>query len=82
VRITSPEMLAQALKNIRKERQLSQSVVADSVGLKQATISGFENQPEGSRVETLFKLLTALDLELHLSERNSEKPEAGWDQEW
>jgi HTH-type transcriptional regulator/antitoxin HipB len=75
-------MLAQALKNIRKERQLSQSVVADSVGLKQATISGFENQPEGSRVETLFKLLTALDLELHLSERNSEKPEAGWDQEW
>ena len=82
MRITSPEMLAQALKNIRKERQLSQSVVADSVGLKQATISGFENQPEGSRVETLFKLLTALDLELHLSERNSEKPEAGWDQEW
>ncbi|MET4024860.1 HTH-type transcriptional regulator/antitoxin HipB [Marinobacter sp. MBR-99] len=82
MRITSPAMLAQALKNIRKERQLSQSVVADSVGLKQATISGFENQPEGSRVETLFKLLTALDLELHLSERNSEKPEAGWDQEW
>lgn len=82
MRITSPEMLAQALKNIRKERQLSQSVVADSVGLKQATISGFENRPEGSRVETLFKLLTALDLELHLSERDAKNAETGWDQEW
>lgn len=75
-------MLAQALKNIRKERQLSQSVVADNVGLKQATISGFENKPEASRVETLFKLLTALDLELHLSERDEKNAEAGWDQEW
>ena len=75
-------MLAQALKNIRKERQLSQSVVADNVGLKQATLSGFENKPEASRVETLFKLLTALDLELHLSERDTKNAEAGWDQEW
>jgi HTH-type transcriptional regulator/antitoxin HipB len=75
-------MLAQALKNIRKERQLSQSVVADNVGLKQATLSGFENKPEASRVETLFKLLTALDLELHLSERDEKNAEAGWDQEW
>ena len=82
VKITSPEMLAQALKNIRKERQLSQSTVADSVGVKQATISGFENRPEASRVETLFKLLTALDLELHLSDRNSKQTESGWDQEW
>ena len=75
-------MLAQALKNIRKERQLSQSVVADNVGLKQATLSGFENKPEASRVETLFKLLTALDLELHLCERDAKNAEAGWDQEW
>ena len=75
-------MLAQALKNIRKERQLSQSVVADNVGLKQATLSGFENKPEASRVETLFKLLTSLDLELHLSERDAKNAEAGWDQEW
>jgi len=82
VRITSPEMLAQALKNIRKERQLSQSMVADNVGLKQATLSGFENKPEASRVETLFKLLTALDLELHLSECDTKNAEAGWDQEW
>ncbi|OZC37468.1 transcriptional regulator [Marinobacter vinifirmus] len=82
MRITSPEMLAQALKNIRKERQLSQSVVADNVGLKQATISGFENKPGASRVETLFKLLTSLDLEMHLSERDAKNAEAGWDQEW
>ncbi|TVT34454.1 helix-turn-helix domain-containing protein [Marinobacter vinifirmus] len=82
MRITSPEMLAQALKNIRKERQLSQSVVADNVGLKQATLSGFENKPGASRVETLFKLLTSLDLEMHLSERDAKNAEAGWDQEW
>ncbi len=82
MKITSPEMLAQALKNARKHQNLSQQATADQIGVKQATVSGFENHPDKSRVETLFKLLSALDLELRLTERGTSEPESGWDQEW
>jgi len=82
MKITSPEMLAQALKNARKHQNLSQQATADQIGVKQATVSSFENHPDKSRVETLFKLLSALDLELRLTERGKSEPESGWDQEW
>ncbi len=86
MKITSPDMLAQSLKNARRHRHLTQQGTADLIGIKQATVSAFENHPERSRLETLFKLLSALELELHVTERN--RPEEvtagdrGWDQEW
>ena len=79
--ITSPEMLAQAMHNQRKAKNLSQQAAAASIGVKQATLSAFENHPDGTRLETLFKLLAALDLELHLQQRDSGAT-AQWDQEW
>lgn len=86
MKITSPEMLAQSLKNVRRDRHLTQQTTAELVGIKQATVSSIENHPERSRIETLFKLLSALDLELHLSERASADDatsnDHSWDQEW
>lgn len=82
MKLTSPEALAQALKNARKRQGFSQSDTANQIGVKQATVSGFENHPDGSRIETLFKLLSALNLELHVAERNKPDDESGWDQEW
>ncbi len=80
--ITSPDTLAQSLKNARKRQNLTQQATADQIGVKQATVSGFENHPDKSRIETLFKLLSALNLELHLTQRGKPDQEAGWDQEW
>lgn len=82
MKLTSPEALAHALKNARKRQGLSQSETASQIGVKQATVSGFENHPAGSRIETLFKLLSALNLELQVSERDTPDDENGWDQEW
>jgi len=83
MRITSPAILAQALHASRKEHDLTQKAVADTVGIKQSTVSSFENSPDKARLETLFKLLAALDLELHLAKRGSKTDEASaWDQEW
>lgn len=82
MKLTSPEALAHALKNARKRQGLSQSDTASQIGVKQATVSGFENHPGGSRIETLFKLLSALNLELQVSERDTPDDENGWDQEW
>lgn len=82
MKITSPELLAQAIRNARVDHNLSQQSVAELVGIKQNTVSSFENHPEKSRVETLFRLLSALNLELSISERNQPPARTGWEQEW
>lgn len=82
MKITSPKLLAQALKNARTDKKLTQQETAETIGIKQSTVSGFENQPDKARIETLFKLLSALELELHVTERDNEKPTKSWDQEW
>ena len=86
MKITSPDTLAHSLKSARRELQLTQQQAAKQVGIKQATISAFENHPEKSRIETLFKLLAVLELELHVTPRNQAEGTAdrslSWDQEW
>ncbi|KXS52090.1 type II toxin-antitoxin system antitoxin HipB [Marinobacter persicus] len=82
MKITSPEALASTLRNARKQRSLTQQTLAEQIGTKQATISTFENHPENCRIETLFKLLAALDLELQITERGQPESQTGWDQEW
>lgn len=82
MKITSPKLLAQALKNARTDKQLTQQKTAEQIGIKQSTVSGFENQPDKARIETLFKLLSALELELHVTKRDSENTTTNWDQEW
>jgi len=81
--VTSPKMLAQALRNARKQRKLTQREAAESMCMKQSTVSEFENHPEGTRLDTLFKLLAALDLKLQVVSRKGENHSSdGWDQEW
>lgn len=51
--------------------------------MKQSTVSEFENHPEGTRLDTLFKLLAALDLKLQVvSWRGKNNSSDGWDREW
>nr|WP_298249064.1 helix-turn-helix domain-containing protein [uncultured Halomonas sp.] len=54
MKITSPDMLSQAVKNARREQKLTQNATAELAGIKQATVSGFENHPERSQIETLL----------------------------
>ncbi|EAN8916313.1 helix-turn-helix domain-containing protein [Salmonella enterica] len=81
--VTSPKMLAQAIRDARKQRNLTQRETAACMGMKQSTVSEFENHPEGTRLDTLFKLLAALDLKLQVvSRRGKNNFSDGWDQEW
>ncbi|MFT7337225.1 MAG: HTH-type transcriptional regulator/antitoxin HipB [Marinobacter maritimus] len=82
MKVTSPEALSTAIKNARHQKNLSQQATAARVGVKQATVSSFENHPEKSRIETLFKLLSALDLELRVVERGVPDSANGWSEEW
>jgi HTH-type transcriptional regulator / antitoxin HipB len=77
----STQELAEYIRDRRKRQKLSQAEVGDRVGVKQATISSFENNPEGTKLETLFKLMSALDLELQVIPKEKVRNQ-GWQEEW
>jgi HTH-type transcriptional regulator/antitoxin HipB len=77
----STQELAEYMRDRRKRQKLSQAEVGDRVGVKQATISSFENNPEGTKLETLFKLMSALDLELQVIPKDKAFNQ-GWQEEW
>lgn len=71
--ITSPKMLSHVIREFRYKDKISQTDVAKLAGTKQATISAFENSPESTKMETLFKILAALELELVVQPRPTSK---------
>lgn len=73
--IRSAKDLALYLNDQRKQLKMSQSAVADLVGLKQDTVSKFENSPDNSRIDTLFRILSALNLNISLVEKGQKTHE-------
>lgn len=81
--ITSAQQLSNVLQDQRKRQKKSQTAVAQNTGLRQDTISKFENSPNGTRLDTLFRLLAALNLELEVKPRGSQSSTtAQWSEEW
>lgn len=62
--IYSPHSLGQAIKRQRKAMKLSQIQAGSAFKLDQTTISSIEQGAPGTRLETLFRMLAALDLEM------------------
>ncbi len=79
--ISSPSALGQAIRIARTERELTQKEMGAKVGVDQSTVSGVENGNAGTRLDTLFHLLAALDLEISLCSRKA-KPTAKNREEW
>ena len=81
--IYSPLQLANRLKLIRQRNGWTQSELATKVGLKQATISHFENAPDSTSLATLFKLLQSLELSLEVQEKEeASAPQLHDEDEW
>jgi HTH-type transcriptional regulator/antitoxin HipB len=65
------------------ERGLTQKEAGAKVGLKQSTISAIESDSARTSVDTLYKLLSALELELIVRDKPSDRGAAGnRKQEW
>ncbi len=62
--VSTPEQLGSVLKIFRKEKRFSQEEAGSRVGLLQKTVSSLENETSKSTVESLFKIISALELEL------------------
>ncbi len=69
--ITSPESLGGALKMHRKKLGLTQGEAGGKFNLTQKTVSNIENGRPGVQLETLFRLMSALNLEIHLELRGA-----------
>lgn len=67
--IYSPKQLANMMLLIRQKNGWTQSELAKRVGIKQATISNFENSPNKTTLSTFFKLIQAMELTLSIQEK-------------
>ncbi|MDO6612977.1 helix-turn-helix domain-containing protein [Shewanella sp. 1_MG-2023] len=93
MKVTNSKQLSAFLKDTRLNMKLPQAKVASSVGIRQDTVSSFEKNPDSTKVDTLFKILSALNLELDIKVRGTEPEsqrmdddvkatETQWKEEW
>lgn len=66
----TPNDIGHALRLARKQQNLSQQALATKSGVWQETISKIENGSPGTRLETIFDLCAALNLEITIAERS------------
>ncbi|MDN4502517.1 helix-turn-helix domain-containing protein [Alteromonadaceae bacterium BrNp21-10] len=75
MKVTNSRQLSAYIKDIRLNQKQSQTDAAKKVGIRQDTISSFELNPDSTKLNTLFKILSALNLELEVKVRNSKLSE-------
>ncbi|MFA5516610.1 MAG: helix-turn-helix transcriptional regulator [Desulfuromonadales bacterium] len=78
-KIISTQHLGEALRAARKKKGMTQQQTARSVGLDQPSLSKIERGESSARLDTLFRLLAALDLELLLQPRQQPRGQSQGD---
>ncbi|MFP4616230.1 MAG: helix-turn-helix domain-containing protein [Thiohalorhabdus sp.] len=66
----TPKQIGSLVRRTRKARGFTQAQLGAKVGLRQATISQIENGSPEAKLETILKILGALDLELRIAPRS------------
>ena len=66
----SPQEVGHAIREARKAQKLTQKDLAIRSGVWQETISKIENGLSGTKLETIFDILSALELEVTLDDRS------------
>lgn len=69
----TPKQVGEILHRTRRALHVSQSTLGEKSGLWQETISRVEKGSPGTKLETLFDLLAALDLEVVIQPRRKNK---------
>jgi len=59
------DIIGETIKNIRKERNLTQEQLGELVGVKKAQISKIENHLTDARFETILKVFKALNAKVN-----------------
>ena len=81
--VRNPKELALHVKSYRKSKSISQVDISESVGIKQATVSSFERKPEATKLDTLFLILSAANLEIEIRPKGlRSRNNNDWQEEW
>ncbi|MBS2037661.1 helix-turn-helix transcriptional regulator [bacterium] len=76
--IVTLNQLGHLLQEVRCQRGLTQRQLGQRAGFAQSAISALETSPGSAKLERIFQLLSALDLELVLRERKKYTQEHEW----
>jgi HTH-type transcriptional regulator / antitoxin HipB len=76
--IKTPQQLGAILEGYRKELGLTQKSVGSKVGLAQNAVSMLETDPQHASLVRIFKLLSALDLEIAVRPRGTSLAQSEW----
>lgn len=71
-RLAVAQQLAVLLKNLRKQRRLSQRELGERLGISQRMVAKLEANPDTSSFGRIFQALNALEVDLILRERGTE----------
>lgn len=70
-----PDQLGAALRRERRHQGLTQAQLGEKVRMRQATISSVESGDNDTQLDTIFRILSALDLELVVRTRTKDSPD-------
>jgi len=70
----TPRDIGHAIREARRRKGMTQGQLASQSGVWQETISKIENGVASTKLETLFDLLSALDLEITIGDRSKGTP--------
>lgn len=73
VSTSAPKQLGHAIERFRNLKDLSQASLAQSAGVRQATVSKVEKGVGTTEVNTIFAVCAALGLEIVLRKRKTSK---------
>jgi len=72
----SIEILAEQIKQLRKERKLTQEQLGKLVGVQRAQISKWENNTDNVTIGTILKVFNALNAKLNFTIEKNQKVRA------
>lgn len=78
--VYSPKSLGHAIRRQRKAKKLNQEEAGTAFKIQQSTLSNIEQGVPGTRIETIFRVLAALDLEMII--RPKKKSNNKIDERW
>lgn len=64
--VRAPIQLGAIIQDARRRQGMTQQQLASLIGLQQKTISAIENDSAGTKLDTLFRIFGALDLDIKI----------------
>lgn len=64
--VRAPNQLGAIIQDARRRQGMTQQQLAGVTGLQQKTISAIENGSAGTKLDTLFRLFGAIDLDIQI----------------